>query len=67
VLARARGEAGKARVERALDLVLELVRALAEVAPAIAGQLGHALHEQRQLAARACEARIGCAQRMLAL
>src|SRR5262249_49660563 len=53
------------RAERGLNLVFELVRALAELAPPIARQLGHPLHQARELAVRSDEARVRGAQRRL--
>src|SRR5262249_21157556 len=52
-------------LKRVLNFVLELVRALAELAPAVPRQLRHQLHQPRELAVRPDEARIRRAQRRL--
>jgi hypothetical protein len=58
-------ERSEPRVERGLDLQLQLVRALAELTPLLLGQLGHELHQLREQPGWAREARVRRAQRRL--
>ena len=52
-------DGAKARLEGRLDRALDLVGQLSQLAPTLAGQLGHELEQLRQLPRRAAEARVG--------